>query len=242
MTDLSISPYIDLTELWFAEAFEGFEHAWDVLQPKFKEKWIIGHIQPNVADLPRRGHMLMENCQVPTRDGGTATLEAGAFIKGDSIELQDGAYVEGGAWICGPTIIGPHTEVRHGAYIRGGVLTGTDCVIGHATEVKSSIFANDAKAGHFAYVGDSILGNGVNLGAGTKISNLKIIEGTIKLREDDQDVDTGLRKFGAIVGDGGQIGCNAVLNPGTLLGRGCLVYPNVSVKSGLHKAKSRIKH
>jgi NDP-sugar pyrophosphorylase family protein len=137
--------------------------------------------------------------------------------------------------------LGPKTEIRHNAYVRGGVITGAKALIGHATEIKSSILLNEAKAPHFAYVGDSILGNGVNLGAGTKVSNLKITSGDIRLKIEDDIVSTGIRKMGAIVGDKTETGCNSVLNPGTLLAKGCLVFPASSVPARYYPKRSEIK-
>ncbi len=99
----------------------------------------------------------------------------------------------------GPAVIGDHTEIRQGAYIRGYCLTGARCVIGHTTEVKHAVFLDDAKAGHFAYLGDSILGNRVNLGAGTKLANLRFHGDEVRIRTPDGQVPTGLRKFGAIM-------------------------------------------
>ena len=164
------------------------------------------------------------------RPGVRGEVEEGAHIAGD-VEIAEGALVEAGAYIRGPALIGPGTEVRHGAYIRGNVLTGTGCVIGHASECKSAILLDRAKAPHFAYVGDSILGNDVNLGAGTRLANFKIVPGTVTVRRPDgSNVDTGLRKLGAILGDGVQIGCNAVTSPGTVLGRDTIVYPNASLQ------------
>lgn len=238
---IHISHFIDLEALWFRGIFLNGEYAWSALSPKYKEKWIESNLVANVRDIERTNYLVSTNSIVETRRNGRATIEAGAYIKGDHIELMDGAHVEAGAWISGPTIIGPHTTVRHGAYVRGGVITGENCIIGHASEIKSSILGNGAKAAHFAYVGDSLLGNEVNLGAGTKISNLKIIEGTIYIQDEGKKIDTGLRKFGAIMGDRCQTGCNAVLNPGSLLEPECLVYPCASVKPGLHKTKNRIK-
>jgi bifunctional N-acetylglucosamine-1-phosphate-uridyltransferase/glucosamine-1-phosphate-acetyltransferase GlmU-like protein len=101
--------------------------------------------------------------------------------------------------------------------------------VGHTSELKSAILLNHSGAPHFNYVGDSILGNRVNLGAGTKLSNLKIIKGNVKVKVEETVYDSGLRKFGAILGDDVQTGCNSVLNPGTLLGRGSMVYPNATV-------------
>ncbi|MBE0585090.1 MAG: hypothetical protein IH612_15185, partial [Desulfofustis sp.] len=148
-----------------------------------------------------------------------ALIMAGAILIGDRIELGAGSLVEGGATIKAPAIIGACTEVRQGAYLRGYCLVGKRCVVGHATEVKHSIFLDDAKAGHFAYLGDSILGNDTNLGAGTKFANLKFLPGTIQIIVDDTLIDTGMRKIGAILGDRSQTGCNSVTNPGTIIGR-----------------------
>jgi NDP-sugar pyrophosphorylase family protein len=153
----------------------------------------------------------------------------GAYVIGDQIQLGKGSVVEPGAYITGPTIIGENTVVRSGAYVRGNVVVGDHCVVGHTSELKGAIMLNYSGAPHFNYVGDSILGNRVNLGAGTKLSNLKIIKGNVKVKVGDAVYDSGLRKFGAILGDNAQTGCNSVLNPGTLLGRGSMVYPNATV-------------
>ena len=134
----------------------------------------------------------------------------------------------------GPAIVGDRTVVRHCAYIRENVIIGEDCIIGNATEVKHSIVMNGVRAGHWNYIGDSILGFNVNLGAGVKLANSKITDTDIMVRNLDGKIyTTGLRKLGAITGDDTQIGCNAVLNPGTILGKGCLVYPVLSVQ-GTH--------
>jgi NDP-sugar pyrophosphorylase family protein len=107
--------------------------------------------------------------------------------------------------------------------------------------MKMSVMLNDAKAGHFAYIGDSILGNSTNLGAGSKLANLKITPNTVKILVEGERIDTGLRKFGAIIGDQVEIGCNAVTNPGTLLGKRCMVLPVTSVPSGYHRPHSLIR-
>ena len=187
------------------------------------------------------GDVTKETFRVRIRGEETSlatVLYAGAVLWDDRIFLAPGAVVEPGALIKGPTIIGAYTEVRQGAYIRGKCIVGDRCVIGHTTEMKSSIMLDDAKAGHFAYIGDSILGGDCNLGAGTKLANLKIKEGTVHLRIGDQIIDSGMRKFGAIIGDRVQIGCNTVTNPGTLLGKGSLVLPVSSVRSGYYGANS----
>jgi len=156
------------------------------------------------------------------------------------IYIGKGTVVEPGALLKGPTIIGDNTEVRQGAYIRGNCLIGNRCVVGHTTEVKTSIMLNNAKAGHFAYIGDSILGNGVNLGAGTKLANLKIIDVEMKLKAEGEVYKTGLRKLGAILGDNVETGCNSVTSPGTLLGKKSLVYPCVNVPGGYYPTRSII--
>jgi NDP-sugar pyrophosphorylase family protein len=149
-----------------------------------------------------------------------------AIVEG-SVYVAEGAEIEATALVRGPCYIGPDAEVRHGAYIRGYVYVGARAVVGHTTEAKGSVFLDDAKAGHFAYVGDSILGIDCNLGAGTKLANLKLDHRNIAVRhpETGKKVDTGLRKFGAVIADGVQIGCNAVLSPGSLVMKGSLIMP-----------------
>ena len=129
--------------------------------------------------------------------------------------------------IKGPAIIGQGCQIRHNAYIRENVIIGNSCVVGNSSELKNSLLFNNAQAPHFNYVGDSILGHKAHLGAGVKISNVKLFPGNIEVEVDGVPFDTGLRKFGALMGDGAEAGCNAVLNPGSILGRGAVVYPNV---------------
>ncbi|MDE3055159.1 MAG: UDP-N-acetylglucosamine diphosphorylase [Verrucomicrobiota bacterium] len=138
----------------------------------------------------------------------------------ERIAIGKGTVIEPGVYIQGPCIIGENCILRHGAYIRNGVIMGNHCAIGHAAEVKHSILLNYAAAAHFTYVGDSILGNRVNLGAGVKCANLRL---------DRRPVVPGLSKFGTCIGDSAQVGCNAVLNPGTLIGRDAIIYPLQSV-------------
>jgi len=172
---------------------------------------------------------------------GASVIMAGAALKGRRLRIGKGVLIEPGAFIKSPTIIGDQTEVRHGAYIRGNCLIGRHCVVGHVTEVKHTIFLDGAKAGHFAYLGDSILGNQVNLGAGTKLANLRFIKGDISIATSGSTVKTGLRKLGAILGDHVQTGCNSVTNPGTLLGKKSMVIPNTTVPSGYHPDSSLIR-
>jgi len=173
---------------------------------------------------------------------GASVIMAGAILSGDQIKIGKGVLIEPGAFIKSPTIIGDQTEIRHGAYIRGNCLIGRNCVVGHVTEVKHTIFLDGAKAGHFAYLGDSILGNQVNLGAGTKLANLRFIKGNIAIITPEGKFETGLRKLGAILGDSVQTGCNTVTNPGTLLGKKSMVIPNTTVPSGYHVNSSLIRY
>ncbi len=150
-------------------------------------------------------------------------VQAGAYFADREIELGPGVVVESGAFIRGPSIIGRGTQVRQGAYCRGGCLIGAECVVGHATEVKNSIFLDGAKAGHFAYIGDSVLGRGCNLGAGTKLANLRFDGREVVITTSAGPLNSGRRKVGAFLGNGSQTGCNSVTNPGTVVLPGALV-------------------
>jgi acetyltransferase-like isoleucine patch superfamily enzyme len=165
---------------------------------------------------------------------GAALVLPGAFLGSDAVEIGPGVLVESGAYVAGPTLLGPGTIVRQGAYVRGSVVTVCDALIGHATEAKNVLMLEGAKAGHFAYLGDSILGKDVNLGAGTKLANLKMTSLPFRFKVGGATVEVTRRKFGAILGDGVETGCNAVTNPGTLMGSNCRVMPNASVKAGYH--------
>lgn len=167
-----------------------------------------------------------------------AVILPGAFLFNDQIIIGPGTIVEPGAFIKGPAIIGNHCEIRQGAYIRGDCIVGNRCVVGHTTEMKGSILLDGAKAAHFAYVGDSILGKDVNLGAGTKLANLKMIPGSITVTVDKNRYDTGRRKLGAILGDGTETGCNSVTSPGTLVGPSSVVYAGVPVPSGYYPRRT----
>lgn len=149
-----------------------------------------------------------------------------AWIEGP-VYIAENATIEHGAYVQGPCYIGPGAEVRHGAYIRGNVYVGAKAVVGHTSEVKGSLLLDGAKAAHFAYVGDSILGRNVNLGAGTKLANLKLKGDEVRFLDPatKKPAASGLRKFGAILGDEAQTGCNAVLSPGTLMLPGAMVLP-----------------
>ena len=165
---------------------------------------------------------------------GASVIMAGACLLGEKIVLGKGVFIEGGAMIKSPAIIGDYNEIRQGAYLRGYVLTGQGCVLGHTTEIKHALFLDNAKAGHFNYIGDSILGNNTNLGAGTKLANLRFIGGNVIIDHAGKSLDTGRHKLGAILGDDAQTGCNSVTNPGVLLAKNTCVMPNTTVRSGYH--------
>ena len=153
-----------------------------------------------------------------------------------TISIGVGTVIEPGVLIPGPCVIGRHCHIRHGAFLRGSVVLGDHCVVGHGSEIKKSIFLDRAAAAHLCYVGDSILGFDVNLGAGVKCSNVRLDGRKILI----QKIDTGLRKLGAILGDGSQVGCNCVLNPGTCVGKKSLVHPLLNV-GGVIPAQSIVK-
>lgn len=149
-----------------------------------------------------------------------------AFIENpSSVYIGHNVKIEPTAFIKGPCWIGDGAEIRHGSYVRENVFIAPKAVVGHCSEVKNSILLNKAQAAHFAYVGDSILGNDVNLGAGVKIANLKLKRDNVFVSWKGNKVDSGRRKLGAIIGDRTQIGCNTVLNPGTLTLPDTLIYP-----------------
>ena len=156
------------------------------------------------------------------------------------VHVEEGAIVEPHVHLIGPCIIESKATIRSHAYVREYTWMMTESLLGHASESKHSLFLPGAKAPHFNYVGDSILGSNVNLGAGVKLSNLRNDGQHIGIWLDDVRRETGLRKFGAILGDNAQLGCNAVTNPGTVLGKSSMVHPNTTV-SGYHAANSVVR-
>lgn len=171
------------------------------------------------------------------------TIHKNAVLIGKEIYIDDGVEVQEGVTIHAPAIIGKNTVLRSGAYLRGNVIAGKKCIIGHATELKNSIMFNDSKAPHFNYVGDSVLGEDVNLGAGVILANFKSgsADETVYVHDGNKNIKTGLRKFGALVGDNVHIGCNSVLNPGTIVGKNTLVYALTSL-IGVIPPDSLVKH
>ena len=193
----------DLKQTEHAAIFDGCTYAWEALK-KIKD-YLAANLRPS----------LHNRC-----DGV-------AFI-GKNVFIGEGTVVEDGVMIKGPAIIGKNCEIRHNAYIRDHVIIGDNCVIGNSTELKNALLFNNAVAPHFNYIGDSILGYKAHLGAGVVLSNFKSLPGNIKIELDGKPFDTGLRKFGALLGDLAEIGCNSVLNPGSVIGRGSVVYPSTN--------------
>ena len=145
------------------------------------------------------------------------------ILVGENVKIHKNAVIEP------PAVIGNGCEIRPGAYIRGKVIMGSGCVIGNSSELKNCILLDRVQVPHYNYLGDSILGNGAHMGAGSICSNLKSDKTNVTVRG-DKNYETGLRKFGAILGDGADIGCGCVLNPGTVVGKGTSVYPLTSVR------------
>ncbi len=197
--------YFDLDRFAHRALFDGVEFVWEVI--------------PRIGEYLRR-------IAVPEVRG---TVMEGAVVQGQ-VFIGEGTVVEPGAVIFGPAYFGKNCVVRSGAYVRGEVLAGDEVVLGHASEFKNCVLMDGAQCPHFNYVGDSVLGFRSHLAAGVIVSNLKITRDEIVVRIGGVEYRTGLRKFGAIVGDGAEIGCNAVLNPGTLVGKRVLAYPHASLR------------
>ena len=153
--------------------------------------------------------------------------------------VGSGAEIEPGSFLSGTVVLSKTALVRHSAYLRGAVYLGEGAVAGHATELKNSLLMAGAAAAHFNYVGDSILGAGANLGAGAICANLRLDRAPVRVRLGSLSYASSLRKFGALVGAGSQIGCHAVLSPGTVLGRDVWVGPGLSLR-GFYESGSRI--
>jgi len=151
------------------------------------------------------------------------------------------AVIYPSAWMGSPCIIGPESEVRHGAFIRGSALVGKNCVVGNSVELKNVILFDGVQVPHYNYVGDSILGYKSHMGAGSVTSNVKADRTLVKVKAGEETLETGRKKFGAILGDFAEIGCNAVLNPGTVVGRNSNVYPTSCVR-GVVPEKSIFKN
>jgi UDP-N-acetylglucosamine diphosphorylase / glucose-1-phosphate thymidylyltransferase / UDP-N-acetylgalactosamine diphosphorylase / glucosamine-1-phosphate N-acetyltransferase / galactosamine-1-phosphate N-acetyltransferase len=207
-----ITKYFDLTDFPFKDIFEGIIYPWEALTKI--EDYIRSFIE--------------KNGPLKEMEGKT-----GVFI-GDGTEIHPSVEIEG------PALIGKNCTIGHASLLRGGVIFGDDVHIGHAVEIKHSILLNNAIAAHLNYLGDSIIGHNANIAGGAILANYRLDKKPVSMRTADGKFDTGLEKFGALIGDGSSIGVNAVLNPGTALGKDCRVYPLVSVR-GAYEEGSIIK-
>ena len=201
MFDLSVTNLLDTKECDASAIFSEVNHPWEVLTK------INAFIMEYAKTLPEDFEQIDE-----------------------MVWVGKGTIIEKSALIKGPAIIGYNCEIRHSAYIRGNVILGNNVIVGNSTELKNAILFNKVQVPHFNYVSDSVLGYKAHLGAGVITSNLKSDGSLVKVKADSKALETGLRKFGAIIGDFAEVGCNAVLNPGTILGRNSVVYPLCSVR------------
>ncbi|HEY9707020.1 MAG TPA: hypothetical protein V6D48_02320 [Oculatellaceae cyanobacterium] len=203
----------------------------------FNLKQVAPFLQPLLTDeMPWRVLKHLDSFLESISDERFGQIHSTAWVIG-SVYLDASARIGPHALIEGPAWIGPGAEVGHSAYLRGGVVMAQGSKVGHSSEVKHSILLSGAKLPHCNYVGDSIVGHNVNLGAGVKVANFNTFDGTIQVGEQD----THLHKFGGAIGDDVSIGCNAVIAPGTLIGPRSLVYSGVIV-NGIYSADSVIKH
>jgi NDP-sugar pyrophosphorylase family protein len=225
---LTPTDFFDLTDPAVAGYFDDCEFVWQALL----------FIEEQVEKLTRGRQTIL------------GEVMPGAYISDRPIYMAAGARIEPGAYVHGPAYIGEGVVIRHGAFVRENVVMLPGSILGHASEAKHSLFLPGAHAPHFNYVGDSILGQGVNLGAGTKLSNLTLVSAkdpltgkrpTLELIIDNERYDTGLAKLGAVLGDNTQTGCNAVLNPGCIVGKNTLIYANLSLRKGYYPPESVIK-
>lgn len=201
MKELNITSLLDLSQTEFADIFDKCEYPFEIL------KKIGSYILEKGPELDGRYKLIKENVWV-----------------GEFTVIADSAS------ITGPAIIGCNCEIRHNAFIRGNAVIGNNCVIGNSTEVKNSFLFNSVQAPHFNYVGDSVMGYKSHIGAGVILSNVKSVPGNVTIRTADDVIETGLRKFSAVLGDHVEVGCNSVLNPGTIVGKGSVIYPLTSAR------------
>lgn len=212
MKDFSIEHILDLKETIAAELFAGKTYPWEVL--------------------PEIGAFILKLGQ---------TLDENEYDRVDeNVWIAKNAKVAPTAFINGPAIIGKEAEVRHCAFIRGNAIVGEGAVVGNSTELKNVVLFNKVQVPHYNYVGDSILGFKAHMGAGSICSNVKSDKKLVVVKDGEEKVETGIKKFGAMIGDNVEVGCGSVLNPGTVIGRESNIYPLSSVR-GCVRAKSIYK-
>lgn len=197
MKDFTISNMLDLNETIAAELFEGKTYPWEVL--------------------PEIGEFIIKLGK---------TLDPSEYEKkGENVWIAKSATVAPTASITGPAIIGREAEVRHCAFIRGKAIVGEGAVVGNSTELKNAVLFNKVQVPHYNYVGDAVLGYKSHMGAGSICSNVKSDKKLVVVKDEDEKIETGLKKFGAMLGDHVEVGCGSVLNPGTVIGRNSNIYP-----------------
>ena len=197
MTNYKILDLYDLNETIAKDVFDGCTYPWEVL-PKIKDFIIELGNSLN----PEEYNKIDEN-----------------------VWISKSAKIAPTAYIAGPAIIGKDTEIRHCAFIRGNAIVGNNCVVGNSTELKNVILFNNVQVPHYNYVGDSILGYHSHMGAGSITSNVKSDKKLVIIKNGEENIETGLKKFGAMIGDNVEIGCGSVLNPGSIVGRNSNIYP-----------------
>ena len=202
MEECKIKNLYNLEETIASKIFEGAEYPWEVLSKI--EKFII-------------------------ELGSTLSLDEYDKV-GENVWIAKSAKVAPTAYINGPAIIGKNAEVRHCAFIRGKAIVGEGAVVGNSTELKNVILFNKVQVPHYNYVGDSILGYKSHMGAGSITSNVKSDKKLVVVKNDNEKIETGLKKFGAMIGDEVEVGCGSILNPGTVIGKNSNIYPLASVR------------
>lgn len=214
---ISIKELFDLDETIAAGIFEGCTYPWEVLSK-------IGDYIISLGN----------------------TLSGDEYEKrGDNVWIAKSANVYPTAYINGPCIVGHNAEVRHCAFIRGNAIIGEGAVVGNSTELKNCLLFNKVQVPHYNYVGDSILGYKAHMGAGSITSNVKSDKKLITVKGPDGNIDTGIRKIGAFLGDNVEVGCGSVLNPGTIVGKNSNIYPLSSVRgcvpaNSIYKKQSEV--
>ena len=202
MKELMLKENYNLEETIAKDLFEGVTYPWEVL--------------------PKIGAFILELGN---------TLDPKEYEKrGEDVWVAKSAKVFDSAYIHGPAIIGKNAEVRHCAFIRGNAIVGEGAVVGNSTELKNVVLFNKVQVPHYNYVGDSVLGYKAHMGAGSITSNLKSDKKLVKVHTPEGDIETGLKKFGAMIGDEVEVGCGSVLNPGTVIGKNSNIYPLSSIR------------
>ena len=216
MSNIQIKDLYDLNETIAKDLFEGKTYPWEVL--------------PEIGDFViKLGATLSDEFDHPE----------------ENIWIHKSVKIAKTATLNGPLIIDADTEVRPGAFIRGNVLVGKNCVVGNSTELKNVVLFNTVQVPHYNYVGDSILGTHSHMGAGSITSNVKSDKTLVVVKNDGEEIETGLKKFGAMIGDYVEVGCNSVLNPGTVIGRNTNIYPlspvrGVVPENSIYKSSDKI--